>query len=244
MERDSISARRAEDLAPGDGAPQHGFRGGEVPPESFTPGGLTVAISREAGARGGTIGRRVARTLGWQVFDQELLEYLSQDGPLQQDVLSGLSELAVAWIDRHLERLVNEQGIDRSPSVLSLVRLTLALGTRGKAVLIGRGAGFVLPRATTLHVRLMAPLQERVAYLSQWLRLTQEEARQRVHVRDARRAEFLSTCLHRSAAEPYAHDMSLNTSTLGEDACSELIILAARSREALLVRTVADAPAG
>jgi hypothetical protein len=241
MERDWMTARQADDLAPGDGAPQHGFRGGEGPRATFTPGGLTVAISREAGARGGTIGRRVARALGWQVYDQELMEYLSQDSPLQ-DLLSGLNEPALAWVDEHLERLVAEQGIDRSPFVLNLVRLTLALGAQGNVVLIGRGAGFVLPRASTLHVRLTAPLEERVAYLSQWLRLTREEARQRVDVRDARRAEFLSSCLHRNPSEPYAHDMTLNTGTLGEDCCVELVSVAARAREAALTRAAGRPP--
>jgi cytidylate kinase len=127
--------------------------------------------------------------------------------------------------------------------VLNLVRLTLALGAQGNVVLIGRGAGFVLPRASTLHVRLTAPLEERVAYLSQWLRLTREEARQRVDVRDARRAEFLSSCLHRNPAEPYAHDMTLNTGTLGEDCCVELVSVAARAREAALTRAAGRPPA-
>jgi Cytidylate kinase-like family len=214
----------------GDEGPQHGFRGaGPVSPASFAPAGLTVAISREAGARGGTIGRRAARALGWQVYDQELMEYLSQDGTLHQDVLAGLSEPAIAWVDEHLERLVR-QGVDRSPAVLNLVRLTLALGARGGVVIIGRGAGFILPRESTLHVRLMAPLEERIAYLSQWLRLTSDEARQRVRVRDARRAEFLTTCLRRQPGEPYAHDLILNTGSLGEDFCVELITHAVRAR--------------
>ena len=52
-------------------------------------------------------------------------------------------------------------------------------------VLIGRGAGFILPRETTLHVRMVAPLQERIAYMSQWLRLPVQEAAEKV--RTARR---------------------------------------------------------
>ncbi len=43
------------------------------------PAALTVAISREAGARGSTIGRRAARILGWPVYDQEMIEYMAQD---------------------------------------------------------------------------------------------------------------------------------------------------------------------
>src|SRR5688500_8731872 len=85
-------------------SPHHGFRGEEkhTRPHSFLPATLTIAISREAGARGGTIGRRVGRSLGWQVYDQELLEYVIQDTTVQQGFLDGLSAGAVQWVEQQM----------------------------------------------------------------------------------------------------------------------------------------------
>ena len=52
----------------------------------------------------------------------------------------------------------------------------------------------MLPPATTLHVRVVAPLADRVAYMSQWLRLTEDEAAEEVRQRDAgRTAHVLAT---------------------------------------------------
>jgi hypothetical protein len=65
-------------------------------------------------------------------------------------------------------------------SIIDLTRIILALGVQGQAVLIGRGAGCILPRATTLHVRVLAPLQDRIAYVKQWLRLPREAAAEQV----------------------------------------------------------------
>src|SRR5438034_78188 len=60
--------------------PLHGFRGDRPQDGPFTrPKGLTLAISREAGARGTSIARKVGEQLGWQVFDQESLDYLLLD---------------------------------------------------------------------------------------------------------------------------------------------------------------------
>jgi cytidylate kinase len=84
--------------------------------------------------------------------------------------------------------------------------------------------------ATTLHVRLISPLSERIAYLSQWLRLSQEEAAERVRLRDERRAAFLSTHFHRQPGDVQQYDMLLNSGTLGEDVCADLIVRAARGR--------------
>src|SRR5262249_8013730 len=104
------------------------------------------------------------------------------------------------------------------------------LGAQGRVVLIGRGAGFLLPRETTLHARLVAPFEDRVAYMSQCLRLTLDEAHERVRLRDARRSEYLSAYLHRTQADVYGYDLILNTSSLGEALCAELITQAARTK--------------
>jgi cytidylate kinase len=219
-------------------SPHHGYRGerGAVTPAAV-PAALSIAVSREAGARGGTIGRRVGRKLGWQVYDQELLEYLVQDSNVQQGLAENLSEAGRRWVEEQLQKLTTAGELDQTPAILNLARLGLSLGAQGRVVLIGRGAGFLLPRATTLHVRLVAPLEDRVAYLSQCLRLTLEEARQRVRLRDARRTEYLTAFLHREAADLCDYDMILNTSSLGEEPCAELIVQAARAKAALRFNT-------
>jgi hypothetical protein len=213
-------------------SPRHGFQGdrGAPPAAPTTPAGLTVAISREAGARGGSIGRRVARKLGWAVYDQELLEYMAQEAAVRHNVIEPLSGPAAAWAEGRLEQLLREQNLSQHPLILNLARVILALAAHGNVVLIGRGAGCILPRQSTLHVRLISPLADRIAYMSQWLRLSHEEAAERVRLRDERRAAFLSTHFHRQPGDVQQYDAILNSGTLGEDVCAELISRAARAR--------------
>jgi cytidylate kinase len=191
-----------------------------------------VAITRESGARGGTIGRRVGRKLTWQVYDQELLEYIAQDGVARQGLLDQLSPEARAWTEERLQALLREQNLSQHPSVINLARVVLALGTQGEVVFIGRGAGCILPRLSTLHVRVIAPLDDRIAYMSQWMRLSLEDARERVRLRDERRAEFVLAHFHRRLGDIHQYDLLLNSSLLGEDVCAELITHAARARSA------------
>ncbi len=70
--------------------------------------------------------------------------------------------------------------------------------------------------------------------MSQWLRLTIEEAAERVRVRDERRREFVANNFHRDPSELHQYDLILNSSLLGEDVCAELIAQAARARTAQL----------
>ena len=107
----------------------------------------------------------------------------------------------------------------------------LILAARGEAVLVGRGAGFVLPTATTVHVRVVAPVGQRVAYLSQWMRLTEPEAAAEVRARDRKRAEFLAALADGDPNDPTAYDLLLNSDRLGVEACAELISQAVRAKQ-------------
>jgi cytidylate kinase len=214
-------------MRPGDEVPpRHGFRGDEGAAVPYVPQGLAITISREAGARGGTIGRRVASKLGWQVYDQELMEHMAQDPVIRQGLLDALSPAGAVWGETRLAALHmgHEAAID------NLVRLVLALGAQGEVVLIGRGTGCILPPETTLNVRIVAPLEERIAYMAQWLRLPLAEATDKVRSRDERRSEFLEIHFARSAGDVHQYDMVLNSSLLGEEACADLIIQAAHAR--------------
>jgi cytidylate kinase len=215
-------------------SPLHGFRGYPQAAPGV-PRALTIALSREAGARGGTIAKRAGEKLGWQVYTQEVLEYIAQEGSFRQEVVNNLSPAARSWVDAQLEQLIHDRNLSRNPTVVELVHMVLSLGAQGEVVLLGRGAGCILPMASTLHVRLMAPLADRIAYISQWLRLTEEEAADQVRLRDLRRTEFVSTHFHRNPADMQQYDMVLNSSLLGEEACADLIVQAAHAKLAALL---------
>lgn len=198
--------------------------------DGFVPLSLTVAISREAGSRGGTIGRRVGKKLGWQVYHQELLEYLAQEPHLSRELFEVLDTTAAAWVEERLNRLPAPTPESRREEIRSLFRIILAIGARGEAVIIGRGAGCLLPPTSTLHVRIVAPLADRVTYLSQLERLTREKAAEQVEARDAERAAFVAEHFGRQLGDVYQYDLVLNSSLLGEELCADLIVRAARAK--------------
>src|SRR5437868_3308951 len=102
--------------------PRHGFQGDRAaaPASPAVPAALTLAVSRESGARGSTIGRRVGRKLDWPVYDQELLEYMAQDAVVRQGVLDNLTPAAAAWVERQVQQLLREQNVSQHPSIQNL----------------------------------------------------------------------------------------------------------------------------
>src|SRR5262245_61450753 len=197
-------------------SPLHGFQGDRQPAESSSfPLGPAIAISREVGARGGAIARRLGHKLGWQVFDSDMLEYSAQDPTACASLLAELPPEAPAWIDERMHELRQNHILTADPSFEREARLILTLGAHGEVIFVGRGAGFLLPRKTTLHARMIAEQEDRISYMSQWLRLSREEAAEQVRQREIQRAKFLATCFQ-LPENGILYDMILNSSTLGE----------------------------
>ena len=215
--------------------PLHGNQGDREPPRGLaTPLGLTVAISREAGARGGSIAKRLGKRLGWQVYTQDLLEFICGNEAARSQLLEDIPPETEAWADYQLQRLREEKVVNPKVELGEMPRLILTLAARGRVILVGRGAGYLLPRDSTLHARVVAPLEDRVFYMAQWLRLTHEDAAQQVRDRDEKRAEFLIKYFNRRSGDLYDYDLILNSFLLGEDLCTDLIANAVRGKEELL----------
>lgn len=215
-------------------APMHGFRGDAPAVTLARPRGLTIAVSRQAGARGGTIARAVADILKWQLFDHDTLGYLVQNDTAREQLLADVPADARAWAGEQLAHLRRSRGLNADPDTLELVRLVLTVGARGSAVIVGRAAGFILPPETTVHVRVVAPFEARVAYLAQSLRLTRPEAAEEVRARDARRALFLDRALALDPADPTAYDAVVNSERLGVEGAAQFVGCAVRTKEMFL----------
>lgn len=212
--------------------PLHGYRGAPTPPPMMLrPRGLVVAVSREAGARGGTIAAAVGQQLGWQVYNQEMFDFLARDEAARSDLVADVPPTARLWAEAELARLIRNRGLTASSDSVEVARLILILAARGDAVLVGRGAGFVLPADTTVHVRVVAPLDQRVAYVGQWMRLNGAEAAAEVAERDRRRARFLATLADGHPDDPTGYDLVLNSDRLGVEACAGLIAQAVRAKQ-------------
>jgi cytidylate kinase len=190
-----------------------------------------VAISREAGSRGGGIARKVAELLGWQLFNQETLDYLLQEDAAREQLLADLPGTARAWSALQMQRLVDERKFAPDRDTEAMISLILAIGARGDAVIVGRGAGYLLPAETTLHVRVIAPVEARIAYFAQWLRLNREEAAAEVRSRDQRRSLFLTRVLGRNSADVTGYDMIINSGRLGIEAAAQCIGWAMRTKQ-------------
>jgi cytidylate kinase len=111
-----------------------------------------------------------------------------------------------------------------SAFVHHLVETVLALGVHGECVIVGRGASFILPPETTLRVRLIAPVRNRVAVLSRKLGLSEKEAAHKVRTIDRQRNDFVHDHFQKNPTDPHHFDLILDASRMSVADLATLII--------------------
>jgi len=213
-----------------------GFDPAHQPAESSkteTSRPFSIAISRETGTRGPAVARAVGERLGWPVYDRELLELVARDLHVRVKLLEEFDERHVTWLQECVEAFAAVPGVREGKYVHHLIETMQALAARGRSVIVGRGSPFVLPSTTTLRVRLIAPIEDRIEVVCRERRLERAEAARYVHATDRARAHFIRLHFQYDASDPKYFDMILNTAQLAVDKCANLIVeaLEAKSHE-------------
>jgi cytidylate kinase len=197
-----------------------------------TSGPFTIALSRESGARGTSTAREVGARLGWTVYDHELLERIAQEMKLRTSLLASVDEKRVSWLQECMCAFSSVPSVSRSAYVHHLIETLLSLATHGECVVVGRGAVQILPMETTLRVRLVAPLEWRIAAMGKKLGISKEDAARQVETIDRDRVCFVWDHFRKDPTDPRQYDLVLNSSRFSVGQCADLIVEALRRRQA------------
>ena len=187
---------------------------------------LTVAISREAGTHGTDVSEEVGPRLNWQVYDHQLLEVVAKDMGVRAKLLESVDEKHMSWLLEMMERACAVPVVSEPAYVYHLARILLALSAHGECVILGRGAAQILHAPTTLRVRLIAPVQDRIAVVCREHGKSPDEAKRFVYTADREHISFVRNHFQKDPAEPHQYDLILNAARFSVAECAELIVQA------------------
>jgi cytidylate kinase len=190
---------------------------------------FTVAISREAGAAGMEIAHEIGQRLEWPVYDREIIDLIAVESGLREELVESLDERDRGWLVEAIASFKRRDQVSTAEFVHHLVHVLNALAAHGRCVIVGRGAAACLPRATTLRVRVVADLGDRVRRIAQEQRLTEEEAHDTVERIDRQRGKFVAGHFHRDILDAHNFDVVVNVSRLTPATCADVAVQALRA---------------
>lgn len=195
---------------------------------------MVVTISRQFGSRGHDIGSLLARKLGIDFYDKELLELVSKEGGISSEVMERYDEKVTNSLLYSLSlgasaTISSEYGkLPETPVTEKLYLLEYDMIRRvaeKSCVIVGRCADHVLAyRNDILRVFVYGDMEAKIQHIAWKYKLTPEKAASMIKKNDKSRENYYNNYASGKWGDPANYDLCLNSSYLGPDGTADLII--------------------
>ncbi|NNF41986.1 MAG: cytidylate kinase-like family protein [Phycisphaerales bacterium] len=193
---------------------------GVAAPPASTPSPwahVAVTISRQTGTDASDLATTLAESLSrrdgsggtWFAYDRALVERVAEDHNMSRDLVASLDEHDKTWFE-HLTAGLGHASTGADVA-LKTARTMRALARVGRAIIVGRGGQSVLHGVpAVVHVRLVAPMDWRVARYADRHALSPEEAAKAVQDTDAERARYIQHHYGTAVDDDGLYDVVIN----------------------------------
>ena len=189
-----------------------------------------IAISRLPGSGGWFLAQKVAKDLKMDYWDRQIIDEVAKSAKVSKRMLTSLDEQDKSMLDDWIESL-GERHVWPYEFMEHLTKVIGTIGAHGNAVIVGRGASYILPPEVCLRVGVTAPLEVRVNNVASFFKVPKEEARQRVLTVESERIAFMRKYFNIDVLDPNHYDLVINTQYFNLDEASKIIIAAYNSRD-------------
>jgi cytidylate kinase len=199
--------------------------------------GPFITISRQYGCMAYALAERLAQRLGvefpeWNftIYDRKILEVLAQRKSFTADLIDSLSARTRGVIEDWADFLIAGRPSEVQV-VRHLVRTLCSVAALGEAILIGRGGAVITRKlAAGIHVRLIAPLEWRIARLRENPERAAEANAEFVKRADRERERFTRKYLGADGSDPELYHLILNNQYLSMEEQVEVITALVREK--------------
>lgn len=185
-----------------------------------------VTISREPGSGGRIVAQKLAVKLDVEVFHQEVLHEMAKRADISKQMLATMDERGLSILEDWISSLVYDRHIWPDEYLGHLMNVIGTIGKHGRAVVVGRGANFILAPEQRFRVRITAPRRFRIRKVAQEFNLSEQDAKRRVIKTESDRKAFIRKYFNADIADPDNYDLTINTKNLSVDHAANVIAAA------------------
>lgn len=182
-----------------------------------------VTISRDPGSGGRIIATKLAEKLGFHVFHREVLHEMAKSAEVSEHLLETLDEKGLSVLEDWIASLVYDRYLWPDQYLQHLMKVIGTIAKHGRAVIVGRGANYILPPGKLFRVRVTAPQKLRIERVAREFGIPQDEAKRRVLRTESERKAFIRKYFNSDVADPVNYDLIINTEVLSIDDAVNLI---------------------
>lgn len=186
-----------------------------------------ITVSREFGSGGRFIGEQIAKKLGIDYYDKEIIAGVVSETGLSEEFVAKVGEYAPSKSIFSYSFMGKEySGYSVEDHILAAQdKVIRDAVNKGPCVIIGRSADYLLrDREDCLNIFIEGELEDKVARICKLYNLTEADARKKIKDIDKKRSLNYQYCSSQKWGARENYDMILNSSTLGYDKIIDMII--------------------
>ena len=185
-----------------------------------------ITVSREPGSGGRIVAQQLAAKLNMEVFHQEVLHEMAKRAEVSKQMLATMDERGLSILEDWISSLVYDRHMWPDEYLQHLMNVIGTIGKHGRAVVVGRGANFILPPEQRFRVRITAPQRLRIQNVARDFNLSEDEAKRRVIKTESDRKAFIRKYFNADIADPNNYDLIINTETLSVEHATNVVAAA------------------
>jgi cytidylate kinase len=183
-----------------------------------------ITLCMEPGSGGCVMAEQVAKRLDFDFFHRDMIHKISESARISTTVVESLEKERLSGVQDFISSIIKNQYIHPSIYLNHLMTVVGTIGKHGRAVVVGRGANFIIPPQDRFAVRVIAPLEVRIENVANRFGVPSDTAKRRIMVRENRRSAFVRQSFNADICEPIHYDLVVNTNNLSIEAGVEAIL--------------------
>ena len=190
-----------------------------------------ITISRLPGCDAWNIAKQISADLEIDFFDQEIVDEIAKNADVSRRVVETVDEQDNSIVLDWLSTLTAERHLWPNEYINHLSTLIGTIGAHGHAVILGRGASYILPKEVCLRVLVVAPVELRIRNVKDAYKVSEKVARQNVMGRESDRVAFIRRYFHADMLNPINYDLVFNMEMCERDMVVEMVKVAYNTRK-------------
>ena len=204
-----------------------------------------ITISRQFGAGGITLGKKIAEALGYTFADSDILQRVAKEANVSTHWVESFEKEAGSKLSRMISSMVSKRWLDR---VLAdergyldekiyldyLVLIIAQFADEGDVVILGRGSQYILnDHPDAVHILLVNEFENRVKFMMDSYDMSNKKAERTVTNEDRRRVSLYKRLGKSDYENPQLYHLVLNMGRLDLETARDTVCNLVAHKEAL-----------
>lgn len=195
-----------------------------------------ITISRQYGAGGKTLGKQLAKTLGYTFADENIIQTIAEMAKVSAGWVESVEKEAGGRLSRIVTKMVSkalvdrvlrdERGyIDEQIYIDYLVIIISQMAEEDNVIFLDRGSQYILndlPGA--FHILLVSPLENRIQFIMDRYDLSRQRAAQEVKSEERRRSNLYRKIGKEDYDQPNLYHLVINMAKVDINEAANIII--------------------